>query len=133
VSRNYFAIDKKTKDIYYFGEEVDIYRNGKVVEHEGAWLSGVDGAKFGLMMPGEPKVGDRFYQEMAPRIAMDRAEIVSLEEPMKTPAKMFEKCLYVKESSPLEAGTSPKWYVAGIGLVRDDEVRLVKVEDPTRP
>jgi uncharacterized membrane protein YkoI len=133
VSRNFFAIDRTTRDVYYFGEEVDIYRNGKIVNHEGAWLSGVAGAKFGLMMPGEARVGDRFYQEVAPKVAMDRAEIVSLAEPMQTPAKLFERCLYVKESSPLESGTSPKWYAAGIGLVRDDEVRLVKVEAPGKP
>ena len=56
VSRNYFAIDKKTNDVYYFGEDVDIYKDGKVVSHEGAWLSGVGGAQFGLMMPGAAAV-----------------------------------------------------------------------------
>ncbi|MEP0841347.1 MAG: hypothetical protein HRF43_01395, partial [Phycisphaerae bacterium] len=131
VSRNFFAIDKNTLDVYYFGEEVDIYKNGKVVAHEGAWLSGEKGARFGLMMPGKPRVGDRFYQEYAPKQAMDRAEIVSLDASQKTPAGDFEKkCLYVKESSPLESGTSEKWYVAGIGLVRDEELLLTKVEDP---
>lgn len=56
ISRNYFAISQRTNSIFYFGEEVDIYRNGKVVDHEGAWLAGVDGARFGLMMPGLPLV-----------------------------------------------------------------------------
>ena len=132
VSRNYFAIDKTTHDVYYFGEEVDIYRDGKIVEHEGAWLSGVKEARFGLLMPGKPEVGDRFYQEVAPKVAMDRAEIVSFEKTMKTPAGTFEKCLYVKESSPLESGISEKWYVSGIGLVRDGELLLVQVESPAK-
>lgn len=57
----------------------------------------------------------------------------ALDETMKTPAGTFDKkCLYVKESSPLESGVSKKWYVAGIGLVRDDEMLLEKVEDPKR-
>src|SRR5215831_15265602 len=76
LTRDYYAIDSGTNDVYYFGEEVDIYKNGKVVSHEGTWLSGVKGAKFGLMMPGNPKQGQKFYQEQAPGIAMDRAEIV---------------------------------------------------------
>jgi hypothetical protein len=59
VSRNFFAISKRTNSVYYFGEEVDIYRDGKVVSHEGAWLSGIDGAKFGLAMPGIPLLGAR--------------------------------------------------------------------------
>jgi uncharacterized membrane protein YkoI len=129
VSRNYLAIDKTNNDVYYFGEDVDIYRNGKVVDHEGAWLSGVKGARFGLLLPGRPEVGDRFYQEMAPSVAMDRAEIVGLGETIRTPAGTFHECLSVKESSPLESDVSKKWYATGIGLVRDDELLLVKVED----
>jgi len=69
VSRNYFAIDRTTRDVYYFGEDVDMYENGKVIGHEGAWLSGVNGARFGLMIPGKPAGGDRYYQENAPGIA----------------------------------------------------------------
>src|SRR5215472_14948366 len=68
LTRYYFAIDSATNDVYYFGEEVDVYKNGKVVSHEGSWLSGVRGARFGLMMPGTPKPGQRFYQEQAPGV-----------------------------------------------------------------
>lgn len=35
VSRNFFAIDKNTKDLFYFGENVDTIVNGKVVNHDG--------------------------------------------------------------------------------------------------
>ena len=65
LTRDYYAIDSGTNDVYYFGEDVDVYENGKVVGHEGAWLSGVKGAKFGMMMPGTPKAGQKFYQEVA--------------------------------------------------------------------
>src|SRR5215813_14211986 len=53
VSRNFFAISKRTNGVFYFGEEVDTYKDGKLSGHEGAWLAGVAGAKFGLLMPGE--------------------------------------------------------------------------------
>ncbi len=55
ISRNFFAIGKRTNNVYYFGEEVDMYKNGKLAGHEGAWQSGVSGAKFGLMIPGNPQ------------------------------------------------------------------------------
>src|SRR6187401_529717 len=45
VSRNYFALDPKTADVYYFGEDVDMYKKGKVVNHEGSWRHGANGAK----------------------------------------------------------------------------------------
>jgi len=65
---------------------LDVYKNGKPAGHEGAWLSGVNGARFGLMMPASPKVGQKFYQEMAPGVGMDRIEIVSDREHVVTPA-----------------------------------------------
>jgi len=126
ISRNFFAIDRTTLDVYYFGEEVDIYKKGKVVSHEGAWLSGVGGARFGLMMPGRPKVGDKFYQELAPKIAMDRVEVVADDVEVKIPAGTFQRCLRIKETSAVERGSSEKIYALGIGLIRDDEFVLTK-------
>jgi len=54
VSKNWFVVCKPSKDIFYLGEEVDIYENGKVVGHEGAWEAGVKDAKLGLIMSGNP-------------------------------------------------------------------------------
>jgi len=128
VSRNFFAIDPGTGDVYYFGEDVDEYKDEKIIGHEGAWRAGVNGAKFGLMMPGTPKVGDKYYQESAPKIAMDRAEVVGLAETLETPAGTFKDCLRVKETSAIEKGSSLKIYAPGIGLIKDDEFVLAKVE-----
>jgi hypothetical protein len=128
VSQNYFAIDRITNAVYYFGEDVDIFRDGKVVSHEGAWLSGMSGAKFGMMMPSKPKVGDKFQQEIAPGVAMDRCEIVAIGGEVETPAGKFKKCLRTKESSSMEKGMSEKVFAPGVGLVKDDEFVLVKIE-----
>ena len=127
VTRDYYAIDSKTNDVYYFGEEVDVYKNGKVVSHEGTWLSGVNGAKFGLMMPAAPKVGQKFYQEQAPKVGMDRIEILSTTEKVTVSAGTFENCVHVRETSPIEKGLKDeKWYAPGVGQVRDAEMPLVK-------
>ena len=127
LTLDYYAIDSITNDVYYMGEDVDVYKNGKVVGHAGSWLSGVKGAKFGLMMPGAPQPGRRFYQEQAPGVGMDRAEIVSGDEKVSTPAGTFEKCIHVLETTPLEKGTREhKWYAAGVGPVKDAEMPLVR-------
>lgn len=127
LTRDYYAIDAATNDVYYMGEDVDVYKNGKVVGHEGAWLSGINGAKFGLMMPGTPKAAQKFYQELAPKVGQDRAEIISVDEKITTPAGTFEKCVHVVETSALEKGLHDhKWYAPGVGQVRDAEMLLVK-------
>jgi hypothetical protein len=128
VSRNYFAIDKITNDVYYFGEDVDEYKDGKVTGHEGAWLAGINGARFGLIMPANPRPGDRYYQEQAPKVAMDRAEIISVTETAKVPAGAFNKVLHTRESSALESGSEDKWYAPDIGLIQDADFVLAKVE-----
>ncbi len=126
VSRNYFAISSRKNCVYYFGEQVDIFEDGQVVSHGGAWLSGEKGARFGLMMAGTPLLGSRYYQEIAPQVAMDRAEIVGLDEPFETPAGRFEHCLRTEETTPLEKGREHKIYAPGIGLLKDGSLKLTQ-------
>jgi hypothetical protein len=127
VSRNFFAISRRTNGVFYFGEEVDMYKAGAVSSHEGAWFAGKDGARFGLMMPGDALLRARFYQEIAPRVAMDRAEIVGLDAVVQTPAGAFRGCLKIDETTPLEPGThEAKYYARGIGLVQDGNLKLVR-------
>jgi hypothetical protein len=129
LTRDYFAIDKASGDVYYFGEDGDVYKNGKIVSHEGAWLSGVNGAKFGLLLPGKPQVGQRFYNELAPGVGRDRAEIISLNEAVTTPAGRFEPCLRLRETSAIEKALSDhKWFAPGVGMVKDGKMVLVKLE-----
>jgi hypothetical protein len=131
VSRNFFAFNRRTGGVYYFGEEVDDYKDGKLVGHAGAWLSGKDGARFGMMMPGEALLGARHYQEVAPKVAMDRAEIVSLTATLKTPAGEFKNCLKTEETTPLEADEKEyKHYARGVGLIQDGSLKLVKFSKP---
>ena len=127
VSRNYYAISKQTNDVFYFGEDVDMYKNGKVVNHDGSWLAGVKDAKFGMMMPGKVLLNARYYQEIARKVAMDRSEIASMTETVQTPAGEFTNCVKVVETTPLEPFiTEYKYYAPGIGLVQDGKLKLVK-------
>jgi len=79
------------------------------------------------MMPGLPLVGAKHYQEIAPKVALDRAEILSVSETVKTPAGVFKNCLKVVETTPLEPRNKEyKYYAPGIGLVQDGKLKLVK-------
>ena len=126
ISRNYYAVNRKTGDLYYFGEEVDMYRDGRVFSHGGSWRSGIRNAKFGMMMPGKPAAGFRHYQEQAPGVAMDRAEIVSTKATIQTPAGTFSNCVNVAESTPMSKGAfEHKYYAQGVGLIKYERLELV--------
>ena len=130
VSRNYFAFCEETGSVFYFGEDVDIYEDGVIVSHDGAWRAGVDGARPGVIMPGINLVGARYFQEVAPDVALDRAETLSVTETVTVPAGTFENVLRTKETTPLEKGKSFKLYAPDVGLIRDGGLELIDVVAP---
>jgi len=132
VSRNFFAICKEHGDVFYFGEEVDDYEDGKIVRHSGAWRADEKDSKAGIIMPGTILLGARHYQEIAPN-AMDRAEINSDNVTMKTPAGTFKNCIRVEETSGIDPDDKCyKTYAPGVGLIQDEDLLLTGYSNPTK-
>jgi len=126
ISENYFAIDKLTNSVYYFGEDVNIYKNNKVIGNDGSWLSGINGAHYGLMMPGIVLNGSSYYQEVAPEVAMDRAKVISTKLKVKTNVGLLKTCIKSEETTPLEPNAKEyKVYAPGIGLIKDGSLDIV--------
>jgi hypothetical protein len=125
ISRNFFAICEETNSVFYFGEEVDDYENSILIAHEGAWLAGEGANKAGVIMPGTILLGARYYQEIAPDIALDRAEIIDMGEVIQTPSGDFTDTLITQETNPLEPDVAElKYYAAGIGLIQEEDLKL---------
>ncbi len=125
ISRNFFAICEETNSIFYFGEEVDEYKNGAIVSHGGGWLAGQDANRPGIIMPGTILLGARYHQEIAPNVAMDRAEIIDMGQAIQTPAGQFTDTLITQETTPLEPDVVElKHYAAGIGQIQEEELKL---------
>lgn len=131
ISRNYFAECMETGDVYYFGEHVDIYEDGVIVSSEGEWLAGEGENRAGIIMPGNPLVGSRYYQEWAPEVALDRAEHLAANFTFETAAGTFDGCIKVVDTTPLEPGdSSTKIYCPGVGVVFDDGPALIEMVIP---
>jgi hypothetical protein len=123
VSRNYFA---QTQDgtVCYFGEAVDIYEDGEIVSHEGAWRADDPGNAPGIFMPANPQVGMSFQQEVAPGIAEDRAEIIGSGSET-VPAGTFNETIKVRDFNPLDNSKGIKIYASEVGIIRDGPLELV--------
>lgn len=131
VSRNFMAYCRETGDVWYFGEDVDIYEDGEIVSHDGAWRAGEDGAQPGIIMPGNPLVGARYHEEIAPGVAEDRAEIISRDETVTVPVGTFEDVLETLATDPLDPGAADqKFYAPGIGNIVDEVLELVEITPP---
>jgi hypothetical protein len=127
ISYNFFAFCEETEDIFYFGEDVDMFSAGVLSSHSGAWRAGVNDARAGLIMPGNPAVGMKYFQEIAPGVAMDRAEVITLDEVFNTPAGEFTNVLVTKEGTALNLLEQEfKAYAPGIGLIQDQKLLLTE-------
>jgi hypothetical protein len=126
ITKDYFAICDKSNSVFYFGEDVNNYEDGKLVDHEGSWLHGTDNARAGLIMPGTILLGSRYYQEIAPDIAMDKAEVVSLNQTVNVPAGSFSDVIEMTETNDLEPGINESnLHARGVGQVIDNELELI--------
>ena len=79
------------------------------------------------MIPGKPRPGMRYYQEIAPGVTLNRGEVISLRETCKTAAGTFSNCMKVRGTSGMDSKKLEyKYYAPDIGLVRDASLRLVR-------
>ena len=99
VATDYFAQDD-TGTVYYLGEDVDEYAGGKITGHEGAWLLGKDTQKPGVILPGHPKIGDKFKSEDVSKDINEDDEVVSMSEDVIVPAGTYQNCVKVSERLP---------------------------------
>jgi hypothetical protein len=122
-TRDFYAQDRRG-NVWYFGENTKTLRNGTVTSTKGSWLAGVDGAKPGIVMEADPKVGDSYAQEDAPGVAEDRAKVLRLDGHAAVPYGTFDNLLVTKDFSPLEpAVVEHKKYLRGVGSLLEKEVK----------
>jgi len=133
VSDNYFAqADDGT--VYYFGEVVDNYEDGVVVDNEGSWLVGgptlasdppttANASNPTVFMPANPEVGDVFKPEDLPGVVDETARVVRDGVKVRVPAGTYDEAIVIEETSALEPGTTLKWYAPGVGVVMEKAKR----------
>ena len=109
-------------NVWYVGEDTTEYENGEVVSHEGAWEWGMDDALPGVVMLGDPQVGDVYRQEFLAGEAEDYAEVVSVDESLEVVGETRTGCLKTNDLSALDPELNEfKYYCPGIGTVLVEE------------
>ena len=112
-------------NVWYFGEDTaELDKQGHVKNRSGSWLAGRDGAKAGIFMFAQPRVGRTARQEFYKGEAEDHFRVLSLRARVKVPYVTSLGGLLTKEWTPLEPGTiDHKYYVRGIGTVLEQTVK----------
>ena len=127
VTSDWYAQDR-SGNVWYFGENTrELNRHGHVTSREGSFRAGRDGARPGVLFPGDPKPGQRARQEYYPGHAEDRFEVLDRGASVSTPFVSTNHAVRTAETSPLEPGVvDNKYYARGIG-----DVKEVTVKGPT--
>ena len=76
VALDYYA-QSDDGAVWYFGEDVDNYADGLLVDHDGTWLAGRDGPP-GMIMPARPRVGDVYRPENIPGLVFEEATVTAV-------------------------------------------------------
>jgi hypothetical protein len=119
-TRDWYAQDK-AGTVWYFGEAVDNYNDGKLANHKGSWEAGVDGAMPGIIMLGNPRVGQTYRQEYYKGKAEDMGTVVALDAAVSAPFGKFENCLQIRDWSRIEQGNEYKYYCPTVGFLTVEE------------
>jgi hypothetical protein len=111
---DWYAQDSRG-NVWYFGENTaELDRHGRVKTREGSWQAGVNGARQGLFMPADPRVGQTGLQEFLKGHAEDHFKVLC----------RTRTTLLTKEWTPLEPGViDHKHYRRGVGTVLEETVR----------
>jgi hypothetical protein len=132
---DWYAQDK-AGNVWYMGEDSREVKHGKFVKTSDSWEGGVDGAEPGIIMPADPQRGESYRQEYYPRYALDQAKVLGSGGALTVPYGSFNQTLLTVETAPkLDPGVAErKWYVAGLGDVKEhtvsgnhEEIVLVRV------
>ena len=120
---DYYAQDKHG-NAWYMGELSLEKKNGHFAKASDSWLAGVNGGEPGIIMPGNPQPGDKYRQEYyPPGQALDEATVLSRNGKVTVPTGSYKHVLVTSEYSPLEPQTEQKYYVAGVGDVKEKVVK----------
>ncbi len=113
-----------------FGEDVDVYSGGEVVDHEGSWQAGRRDAQPGIWMPADPQPYMEFVKRNAPGVSEERSGIISIHDTVAVPEATFQDAMYLVDWDPLLGETfetgADRVVVEGVGLVVEGSLRLTE-------
>lgn len=131
-TKDYLA-QHQNGDVWYFGEDVDNYENGQLKDHDGSFLHGRDGAKAGIWIKAEQKVGDSYRQEYYVGEAEDMRDTVATGVTVSTKLGTYTDCVKVYDWTPLDTTSREhKYYCPQVGsLVLNENLETGKRSELT--
>lgn len=118
-----FQAQDNQGNVWVLGEYPEEYTDtGKFDGAPNTWISGIDQAEAGVLVPGRPRVGsDPFLEGKSLSIDFwDCGQVGSISAKVSVPTGDYKNVLVINEWAPLEpdSGIQLKYYAAGVGNVQ---------------
>jgi len=106
-------------NVWYLGEIALNFEEGELVDIDGSWKTGRDGAQPGIIMFAEPVVGTVYRQEFLPAEAEDAGRIISITGSGESEAVSCDSdCVITEDFTPIEPDElEQKVYAPGVGVI----------------
>lgn len=108
--------------VWYFGEDSREMDGDRVLNRHGSWEAGVNGARPGIIMWGNPAahIGEPYRQEFAAGTAEDYGKVVAVDVKVTVPYGNFTGCVKTEDWNALKRFSQEgKFYCPDVGLVRE--------------
>jgi hypothetical protein len=82
--------------VWYFGEDVFNYEDGRVADTEGTWIAG-DQTPAAMIMPAKPAVGDVYRPENAPEVVFEEVRVEKVDQDVAGPNGNISGAIEISE------------------------------------
>jgi hypothetical protein len=82
--------------VWYFGEDVFNYEDGRVADTEGTWVAG-DETPAAMIMPAKPAVGNVYRPENAPEVVFEEVRVEKVDQTVPGPSGNISGAIEVSE------------------------------------
>jgi hypothetical protein len=109
-------------NVWYLGEDTKELENGRVVNTDGSWEWGKNGALPGIYMWANPgaHMGESYRQEFYRDEAEDWGKVIAVDASVTVPAGTFTGCVKTEDWNAIEGRANTlehKYYCSGRGTV----------------
>ena len=99
--------------VWYFGEDVFNYEDGKVADTEGTWIAS-DQTPAAMIMPAKPAVGNVYRPENAPEVVFEEVRVEKVDQTVHGPSGEISGAIEVMELH-MDGTTEGKVFAPGYG------------------
>lgn len=99
--------------VWYLGEDVFNYENGRLADTEGTWLACEDGPA-AMIMPASPQVGDVYRPENAFDVVFEEVKVLSIGQTVNGPHGPVAGAILTRELH-MDGTTEEKTFAPGYG------------------